>query len=420
MKQHIRDTTQKFFPVKGSEWSEVKKQLEGFLARDVGQDQGRLNVYCHKGSEKLQAIRDEAYTMFSHGNAMLGGFMDGTGAMEAELIRMALEILNGAETGSAFITTGGTESIFCAMHTAREWAAVNRPVSGIPEIVTPYSAHAAFDKACHFLGMKIVRVALRDDLYADVAAMEAAVTENTIAIMGSAPCWPYGLIDPISDLAEVATRHNLWMHVDACVGGYINPWLERLGYDIPKFDFRVPGVRSMSADIHKHGYAAKPCSTVLYSSKDAETYHYVPIDNWPIGEYRTAGMVGSRPAGSIATAWSIMKVLGEEGYVEMARKCMKVKDRLVEGIEKIEDLKCLKNDSTMIYFRSETLDMMTIMGGMEERGYFPFGVFNPPMLQLIPEPTSDEIIDEYLATLAEVATGVRDGSITSTALARYT
>jgi glutamate/tyrosine decarboxylase-like PLP-dependent enzyme len=420
VKQHIEDTSRAYFPTKGTQWSEVKQQLAAFKDRDIGQNQGRLNVYCHQGTPELQTIRDEAYTMFSHGNAMLGGFMEGSGTMEAEVLRMALEILNGAENGVGFITTGGTESIFCAMHAAREWALVNRPVRGKPEIITPYSAHAAFDKACHFLGMNIVRVALRDDLYADVAAMEAAVTENTIAIMGSAPCWPYGLIDPITEIAAVAMRHNLWMHVDACVGGYINPWLERLGYDIPTFDFRVPGVRSMSADLHKHGYAAKPCSTVLYSSKDAETYHYVPVDNWPIGEYRTAGMVGSRPAGSIATAWAVMNVLGEEGYIEMARQCMAVKERLVEGIEKIEDLKCLKNDSTMIYFRSETLDMMTIMGGLSERGYFPFGVFNPPMLQLVPEPTSDEVIDDYLRTLAEVVSGVKDGTITSTALARYT
>lgn len=413
------DTTSTHFPKAGTSWDTVKQQLQAFRDADTKDDLGRLNVYCHQGSDILQTIRDEAYITFSHSNAFLGGHMDGMGTMEAEVLRMVLEILNGDKEGTAFITTGGTESIFCAVHTAREWASVERPVAGQPELILPYSGHAAFDKACHFLGMKIVRVPVGEDFRADVAAMEAAVTPNTIAIVGSAPCWPYGVIDPIEALAEVAQRHNLWMHVDACVGGYINPWLERLGYAIPKFDFRVPGVRSMSADLHKHGFAAKPCSTVLYASKEYETYHYVPVNNWPVGEYKTAGFVGSRPAGSIATAWAVMKYLGEDGYLETTRKSMEVRKRLVEGIEQIEDFKCLQNDSTMIYFRSDSLDMLTVIGGMAERGYFPFGVFNPPMLQLIPEPVSDDIINTYLASLREVAAGVKNGSITSTAITRY-
>ncbi|MFC6633004.1 aminotransferase class V-fold PLP-dependent enzyme [Microbulbifer taiwanensis] len=412
-------SNERLFPQRGSDRESVRERLLEFKGRDISEALGRLNVYCHKGSEELDQLRRDAYGIFAHSNAFLAGYMDGMGTMQAEVLQMALEILNGPVESCAFITTGGTESIFCAMHTAREWAKVERPVPGRPQVMLPYSGHVAFDKACQFLEMDIVRIPVRDDYRADVAAMEAAITPNTIAIVGSAPNWPYGTIDPIADIAAVAQRHHLWMHVDACVGGFINPWLERLGYDIPLFDFRVPGVMSMSADLHKHGYASKPCSTVLYRSRAVEPYHFVEVDDWPDGPYKTAGFVGSRPAASVATAWSVMKYLGESGYVALTRECMEVRQKLVEGIENIEDLKCLQNDSTMIYFRSETLDMPTLIGGMVEKGYFPFGVFNPMMLQLIPEPVPDEMIDTYLAALKEVASGVREGTVTSTALARY-
>lgn len=410
---------ERIFPENGGDWKEIRKRLLEFKQLDVSDELGRLNIYCHKGSEELETIRGEAYSIFAHSNAFLTGYMDGMGTMEAEVLRMALEILNGQEKGCAFITTGGTESIFCAMHTAREWSKVERQVPGKPEIIIPYSGHAAFDKACHFLEMDIRRIPVREDFRADIKAMEEAISENTIALVGSAPNWPYGTIDSIPELAALASRHDLWMHVDACVGGYINPWLERLGYDIPRFDFRVPGVCSISADLHKHGYASKPCSTVLYRSKEFQDYHFVSVDNWPEGEYKTPGFVGSRPAGSVATAWAVMKYLGEEGYIEMTRQCMEVKKKLVAGIEKIEDFRCIENDSTMIFFRSDTLDMLTVIGGMVEKGYFPFGVFNPLMLQLIAEPVPDEMIQAYLSALEEIATGVKNGTVTSTAIARY-
>ncbi len=413
------NTPNRLFPRHGQQWDTVRSRLSELRDLDVSPDLGRLNIYCHKGTEDLAAIREEAGRIFAHSNAFIAKYLDGSGRMEAEVLQMAVEILNGGPYARAFITTGGTESIFCAIHAAREWSRVERPVEGRPEVVMPYSGHAAFDKACHYLDLRIVRVPVGADYRADVAAMEAAITPNTIAIVGSAPCWPYGTIDPIPEIAALAVKHNLWMHIDACVGGYLNPWLERLGHLEPGFDFRVPGVRSMSADLHKHGYAAKPCSTVVFASRQLEKFHFVPVDNWPEGEYKTSGFVGSRPTSSVATAWAVMNVLGEDGYVELTRRCLEVKAELVAGIEKIADFRCIQTDGTMIFFRSETLDMATVIGGMVDRGYFPFGVFNPIMLQLIAEPVPQELIDSYLGDLAAVAEGVQDGSITSTALARY-
>ncbi len=419
MKKKAFNANSKIFPQKGKPWDQVKQGLITFKGMDTSDEHGRLNIYCHKGTEELEKIRQESYSIFAHSNAFLAGYLDGMGQMEAEVLQMAVEILNGGNDACAHITSGGTESIFCAMHTAREWAKGEHQRAKRPEIIMPYSAHAAFDKACHFLEMDVKRIPVKGDFRADINAMASAISPCTIGIVGSAPCWPYGTIDSISELGELAQKHNLWMHVDACVGGYINPWLEKLGYNIPTFDFRVPGVKSISADLHKHGYAAKPCSTVLYCSEEYEVYHYVSVDNWPEGEYKTTGFVGSRPAGSVASAWAVMNFLGEEGYMNLTRICMEVKQKLSKGIEKIEDFKCIDNDSTMIFFRSETLDMLTIIGGMVEKGYFPFGVFNPLLLQLIPEPVSDEAIDTYLYDLREIARGVRNGTVTSTAVARY-
>ncbi|MFC4127179.1 pyridoxal phosphate-dependent decarboxylase family protein [Nocardia rhizosphaerae] len=412
-------TDARVLPADGQEWPLVRERLQALRDLDVSPELGRLNIYCHQGTEQLATVRDEAARVFAHSNAFLSKYLDGSRQVESEVRRMVVEILRGGPDAQTFLTTGGTESIFCAIHAAREWSRVERPTPGVPEVILPYSGHAAFDKACHYLGMKIVRVPVRPDYRADVAAMAAAITPNTVAIVGSAPCWPYGTIDPIPDLAKLALEHNLWMHIDACVGGFVNPWLERLGYELPGFDFRVPGVRSMSADLHKHGYAAKPCSTVTFSSRELERYHFVPVDNWPDGEYKTTGFVGSRPMSSVATAWAVLQVLGEQGYLDLTRRCMETKAALVRGIESIADFRCLDNDSTMVYFRSESLDMLTVIGGMADRGYFPFGVFNPVMLQLVAEPVEPAVIDSYLRDLRQVADGVADGTITSTSIARY-
>lgn len=408
------------FSEKACSVESVERDLLDMQANNTSPERGCFTTYMHRGSDELSKLRLNAYKLFAHNNAVLAGYEPGLKKMQEEVQQMAVDILNGGADGLANITSGGTESIFCAMHAAREWARFERPTRSTPEVVIPYSAHPAFDKSCHYLGMKVVRVPIGQDLRADVSAMAAAINENTIALAGSSPCWPYGLIDPIEDLAAIARKHNLWMHSDGCVGGFINPWLEELGMALPCWDFRVPGVRSMSADLHKHGYASKPCSIVAYRSEREQRYHWTPVYSWPAGKYSTSGFMGSRSGGSLATAWAVMKNLGKEGYVALARRSLEVKRRLVQGIEAIEDFKCLKNHSTMIFYGSETLDMFAVLSGFSERGYFPLGVLNPVLVQITAEPVEDDrLIDKYLADLAEIAAGVKNGSITAAAIARY-
>ena len=407
------------FPKKRKSWEEIKSSLLEFKNLDTDAKHGRLTVDMHMGTEALNRVCMEAYMMFFHRNAMLAEYEEGLRRMQTEILLMAVELLNGGEDARANITSGGTESIFCAMFSARQWARENRPEVTQPEIVIPFSGHAAFDKSGKYLDITIKRVPVGSDYRADVEAMEAAITPNTIVMVGSAPCWPFGIIDPIEELAEVARKHGLWFHSDCCVGGYISPWLERLGYPIPVFDFRVPGVYSISADLHKHGYAAKPCSTVLYRSEDLQKYHWVPVDDWPVGHYQTQSLVGSRPAGAVAAAWAVMNYLGEEGYLELAQRSMEVKKRLVQGIESIEDFSCIDNNNLLVLYSSPTLDMGCVLGGLVEKGHFPFGTFIPMFVQIDAEPVSDEVVDAYLADLREVAQGVKNGTITAEALIKY-
>lgn len=411
----------KRLPVKGIEWEEIKTSLKEFKNSDHPEMKNRLLSGIHKGDEKIHEICRNAFNLYFHGNAFLGSHEQGMAQMQKEVLEMAVGILNGGDEGRANMTTGGTESIFCAMHAAREWAKENRPeIKGPYEMITPWTAHAAFEKAAHYLGIEMKRIDCHENYRADVQAMEEAITENTIIIMGSAPCWGLGLIDPIPQIAEIAVKHNLWMHSDCCVGGYLLPWIEKLGYySIPPYDFRVPGVCSISADLAKHGYAAKPASTVLFRSEKLQKYNPVPVDDWQSGHYETHGMVGTRPAGSIASAWAVMHYLGEEGYLDVTRRSLEIKERMIKEIEAIDGLECMRNECLLIPIGSESIEMINVFGGMVEKGYFPFGTLDPLMLHVSAENVGDEVIELFLKDLREVAEGVKAGTVTAEALARY-
>ncbi|MCP4125383.1 MAG: aspartate aminotransferase family protein, partial [Bacteroidetes bacterium] len=315
-------TELKVLPEKGLSTDEISKKLRELKQQDLNDEKLRLLTGMHQGDENVKQVCQDAYNLFFHNNAFIAAYEDGQKQILSELRQMTVEILNGGDEGCVNITTGGSESIFCAMHAAREWAKATKPDVQQPyHIVLSRSAHAAFDKAAHSLGMEVSRVAWKEDYRADVETMEAAIQANTIAIVGSAPMWGFGLVDPIAEIGELAQKYNLWMHSDCCVGGYLLRWMEELGCEIPTWDFRVPGVYSISADLHKHGYAAKPCSTVLYRNQELQNYHWTGVDitDWQSGSYKTEGVAGSRPFASTASAWAVMKHLGHEGWLDITR-----------------------------------------------------------------------------------------------------
>jgi glutamate/tyrosine decarboxylase-like PLP-dependent enzyme len=262
----------------------------------------------------------EAYGAFLIENALYSGqeaLRRGVGfatltMFEEEIIAMALEILSAPSGAVGNTTSGGTESIILAVKAARDWAREHRRVPGTPELVVPRTAHPAFNKAADFMDLTVKRVPQGPDYRADVAAKDAAISENTILMVGSAPCYPFGVIDPITELAAVAKNRGIWLHVDACVGGYQANFARKLGYPVPAFDLGVDGVWSLSADLHKYGFVAKGISTIFYREAALKDFATFKFDDWTYGAYSTATMGGSRSGGTQAAAWAVMKNLGEE------------------------------------------------------------------------------------------------------------
>ena len=232
---------------------------------------------------------------------------------EADVIAMTASLLGGDDETVGNLTTGGTESILMAVKTAREWGRAKRPGVAAPEMILPASAHPAFDKAAHYFDVKAIRVPVARDLRADVNAMRDALTRNTILIVGSAPSYPHGVVDPISDIASIAHAQEILCHVDACVGGFVLPFVRKLGYAIPDFDLRVPGVTSLSVDLHKYAYAAKGASVILYKNRALRRHQFFATTDWSGGIYISPTMTGTRAGGAIAAAFAVLNFLGAEG-----------------------------------------------------------------------------------------------------------
>ncbi len=276
-----------------------------------------------------------------------------------------------------------------------------------------------FPKGCHYLGLKIVRVPVGADRRSDAKAIEDAITPNTIMIAGSAPSWPYGKIDNIDELAVVSQKHDLWLHVDACVGGFLSPFVSKLGFDLPKWDFSVPGVHSISADLHKYGYAAKGISIVAWRSEELQKYNFVHPSDWPCAPYMAQAFTGSRPASAVTAAWAALHYLGEDGYVAYADRAMKAKDRLIEGLKQIEDIEPLDTDLLIVLYRSKGVRVEQIVGGLSEKGWTSGGVMDPPLVHLVLDPLSENVVDQYLEDLRAVIDNIRSGKSTAEGTLSY-
>ncbi len=398
-------------PKKGLPRENVLRRIEEFRAQDPAFDrQGQMTAYCMMGSHELQSILQAAYGTYFFQNALLRRFMPGMREMEEQVRQIAASLLSGGAPGVRVqLTSGGSESLLCGLHAAREWGREHYPRITEPEVIAPFSAHATISKACHYLGLKLTRVPVGPDYLADVKALEAAIGPNTIALVGSAPSWPYGKIDPIERIAALGKRRNLWVHVDACVGGYIAPFVARLGYHVAAWDFSVPGVTSISADLHKYAYAPKPASTIAFASEELLKYHHVPASDWPSATYLTEGVIGSRPAGVLAATWAVLHYLGDEGFLDYARRTMEGKERLLEGLRKL-GMKPWETDLCIVLYETGDLPAETLVGALTEAGWPCMGTQRPPMVQLILDPLAAETVEQYLADLQRILESLRAGS----------
>lgn len=277
---------------KGLPWEDIEKALTAYPRDDNDWGRGRLPLYVFYANDEISKIAKKSYLMVFTDNSLGARDLPSVAKPEPEVLSMVIQILNRDSEVVSNMTPGATESIFMAVKTARDWARAHRPEIANPEIVLPGSAHPALNKAAHYLSLKVNRLKDSADFRADVSALEEAITNNTIMVVGSAPSFPLGVIDPINEIGRLASKRGLWFHVDACVDGFLAPFVKKLGRPMPDFDFSIPAVTSISADLHKYGFAAKPASTVLYRNKHYHQYQSFSFDDWPRGLYKTQTFCG--------------------------------------------------------------------------------------------------------------------------------
>lgn len=393
-------------------------QMRQLQEQDANWKGGKTWSLVYYGGEEITALLEEAYLTFFHGNGLNPLAFPSLRKFENEVTAMTATMLGGGAEGCGSLTSGGTESILMAVKTARDLGKVRRPQISAPEMIVPVSVHPAFLKAAHYLGVKAVRTPVGPDFRADMAAVREAVSENTVLIVGSAPSYPQGVIDPIEELAALAQENEICCHVDACLGGFMLPFIEKLGYPVPLFDFRVPGVSSISADIHKYGFAAKGASIIAYRNKGIRRYQYFALADWPGGLFGSPTMTGTRPGGAIAAAWAIMKYLGEEGYLNLARATMESTKALQDGISAIQGLKILGEPAMSVFaFGSDNLDMNLVGDAMEALGWHMDLQQNPSCLHLMVTTAHSSIVGQFLKDLRESVARVEAGEVAPSGLA---
>ena len=405
-------------PKQGIAWDKLDTMLDEARVHDVDWRHGRIGVYIHYAGDDVVEVAKKAYLKYFSENGLGPKAFPSLAKFESEVVGMALGLLGGGKDAAGSMTTGGTESIFLAVKTAREWARKHRPTVRNPEIVAPYSAHPAFNKAADFMGLRVKRVPITRDFLADPAAMEAALGPDTVMMVSSAPAFPHGVVDPIPELGQIAERKGVWLHVDACVGGFFAPFARKLGVAIPAFDFSVPGVRSITADLHKYGYTAKGASTVLYRDRESFSFQAYEFDEWPRGKYSTQSLVGTRAGGAIAAAWAVMNYLGEDGYMRVTKRVLATRQAIEDGVRKLGFEVWGKPQLSILTYGSSHEDIYAVADRLGEKGWFVGRLAEPHGIHLMLNLTHEPVVGQYLADLAtareEAARSPRTVSATAT------
>jgi glutamate/tyrosine decarboxylase-like PLP-dependent enzyme len=373
-------------PEQGREEQEILKEL-AFMSDEENKkwQSGQCSGTMYHGGLEHYAFLNKVFSMYSSINLLQRDLCPSGTKFEAEVLAMVAKMLHGeeatrlnpADTVAGAITSGGSESIYNAMYVYREWGREEKGITS-PEVVAPDTIHPAHLKAAHYLGMKVIRVPVTADFEADVEAMRAQITPNTVALAASAGTYPHGVVDPISKLSELALEYQIGLHVDGCLGGFILPWIEKAGYDVPVFDFRLPGVTSISCDTHKYGYALKGTSTINFRSRNLRRYMFYAQEDWAGGIYGSPTVQGSRSAGLSAAMWAAMLRIGEAGYLASARAIMEAADKIRAGIAQIPELKIMGKSTFLISVTSDVVDPYFVNDYLEKMGWRMNGCQNPP------------------------------------------
>ncbi|MGB1239034.1 MAG: aminotransferase class I/II-fold pyridoxal phosphate-dependent enzyme [Pseudomonadales bacterium] len=399
-------------------WSAKRKSRETVLAdmqvarsKDIPWYDLKNLTASYYGGEDVAEIARDAFCQHIGDNVVhQRGLHPSVAQYEHDVLKMTLSLFNAPKGATGTITTGGSESITLALKSARDRARALNPNLGTPEVIVPQSAYAVFNKACHLLGIKLIQMHTSPGHRADVAGMRAAISENTIMMVGSTPPFPYGLVDPIPELAAIAAEHNIWFHVDACIGGFVLPFAKALGEDIPDFDFSVPGVTSISCDYHKYGYAYRGCSVILLRDAELEQYQGFSANAWPAGDYYSKNVAGSRNSGPIASAWAVMQYLGYQGYLDITAQLIDAKRKYFAEIEATEGAHLLgRAEGPHFAFTVEDVDVQVLLDGLMGRGWGVNLGTKPDAILLMLSHHHGAVAAEFGKDLREVLCAARAG-----------
>uniref|UniRef100_A0A672L9C8 sphinganine-1-phosphate aldolase n=1 Tax=Sinocyclocheilus grahami TaxID=75366 RepID=A0A672L9C8_SINGR len=360
----------KLLPAQGLTHKQLFDKIREYeTLSEVDWAKGKVSGAVYWGDEKLTDLLVKVYGEFAWSNPLHPDLFPGVRKMEAEVVRMTCALFNGGPDSCGTVTSGGTESILMACKAYRDMAH-ERGIKH-PEIIAPVSVHAAFDKAAHYFGMKLIHIPLdKKTMKVDVKAMRRAISRNTAMLVCSAPHFPHGIMDPVIEVAKLAVKYNIPFHVDACLGGFLIVFMEKAGFKLDPFDFRVKGVTSISADTHKYGYAPKGSSVVLYSDKKFRHYQYFVAPNWQGGIYASPSMAGSRPGGIIAACWATMMHMGEKGYVEATKKVVETARKIKAGIRQIDGVFVFGDpEVSVVALGSDVFDIFRLSNALTSKGW---------------------------------------------------
>lgn len=368
-------------PQQGLSKEEILSTLQAFKSRDMDWKAGRVWAYVYNPGEDPADVTREAYLSFLTENGLDPTVFPSMVKLEMEVVRAVINLLRGDSQAVGHLTTGGTESIILAVKTARDKARAEHPEIVQPEMILPKTAHAAFHKAAHYLNVKPVVVDIDPQSFkVHAEEMEKAITSNTILLVASAPNYSQGVVDPIKEIGKIAQEKNLLFHVDACVGGIHLSFLRKLGEGVPDFDFTVPGVTSISTDLHKYGYAAKGCSVIMYRNKDIRKYQFFACTDTTMYSLVNPTILSAKSGGPMAGAWAILNFLGEEGYKKIIQEVQEATKKLIDGIDSIEGLQVLGEPAMCMFsFKSDLINVYQLADEMSKRGWYIQGQLSTPL-----------------------------------------
>lgn len=391
------------FPENGISSAVLSEKLQKHKTGDAKWSQGKTFGFVYHPGNHYARISEEYLNAFLYESTLNPSAFPSLRRFEKDIVAMARELMHGGDHISGNITSGGTESIFLALKVARDKAREERGESDRYEVILPDTAHPAFLKACHYLSLKAVVVSTDKGGQVDPEAMERAITESTILMAASAPCFPYGVVDPVPELARIARKHHLLFHVDACMGGFMLPFLEELEYPVPGFDFRIEGVTSISLDAHKYGYAPKGVSIILYRNRKLRRKQFFVHTEWPGGIFASTTFMGTKSGGPLAGCWAVMNHLGKEGYRTIARQVMETTLTIRNGIEEMEGLSILgKPQMSLFAFTSARGDIYNIGDALSAKGWHLDRLQFPEAIHVTVTQLNIGMAEQFLHDLREI------------------